>query len=100
MTATTAASLTETIVASTRPDSFVPNMTNSISTITSPAATHPMPSAPLACSTKPDGTSTPNPFRVATRYSAQYLETKAAAITSSSTSAQPTTQAQISPNAT
>ncbi len=85
---------------STRAESLVPVMTSRVSTSSMPKATQFVPVSTCECSTSQAGVLTSKPSRVATRYVAHTRATRAAATSSSRISAQPTSQAQISPMAT
>ena len=94
------ATLAITTTVSTRADSFVPVTISAVRISSSSGATRlTLASGPKNWAT-PAGSVTPNPSRVARKYADQTRATIAAAVTSSSTSAQPTSQAHISPKVT
>ena len=89
-----------TTTVSTRADSLVPVTISAVRISSSIGATRlTLASGPKNCATPP-GRIRPKPSSVARKYADQTLATIAAAVTSSSTSAQPTSQAHISPNVT
>src|SRR6266508_5495640 len=100
MTSTMTATFASTTVVSTRADSLVPVTTRAVRSSSSTGAIRlTFASGALYVTTK-SGNPTPKPSIVATKYADQTRATIAAAVTSSRTSAQPTSHAQISPNAT
>ena len=94
------ATFATTTMVSTRDDSLVPVTISAVRISSSSGATRfTLASGPKYCA-MPLGSVTPKPSKVAMKYADQTRATIAAAVTSSSTSAQPTSQAHISPKVT